>query len=72
MQVRCTYCRMTFSLSREDILYALNKIEQDNLKFFNFACPSCRRANRVNASRLQKALPNWRSLLAAEEGEEAA
>ncbi len=67
MQIRCTYCRMTFSLSREDILYALNKISQEDLKFFNFSCPSCRRANRVNASRLQQALPNWRDLLTTED-----
>ena len=65
MQIRCTYCRMTFSVSRDEMLYALEKIEEGHLKFFNFHCPSCRRANRVEAKKLEKALPNWKDLLEA-------
>ncbi len=63
MQIRCTYCRTPFAIRRDDLLYALSKIDQEGLKFFNFPCPSCRRANRINATQLQKALPEWRTLL---------
>jgi hypothetical protein len=54
---------MPLVISQEDTLYALAKIEAEGLKYFNFPCPSCRRANRVNADRLKKALPNWKQLL---------
>lgn len=63
MQIRCTYCHMPLVISQEDMLYALAKIAAEDLKYFNFPCPSCRRANRVNADRLKKALPNWKKLL---------
>lgn len=70
MQIRCTYCRTPFSVSRDEMLYALEKIDAEGLKFYNFHCPSCRRANRVESRKLQRALPNWKDIL-AERSQEA-
>lgn len=73
MNLRCMYCQTMFGISRENMLVALQTMETDNLDHFEFHCPKCRRANRVERKKLELANPNWKEKvkeLAAEESKE--
>ena len=59
MNLRCMYCQTMFGLSRENMLIALQTMEAENLNHFEFHCPKCRRANRVERKKLELANPNW-------------
>ena len=59
MNLRCMYCQTMFGISRENMLIGLQTMEAENLSHFEFHCPKCRRANRVERKRLELANPNW-------------
>ena len=63
MNLRCMYCQTMFGISRENMLVALQTMEEDNLSYFEFHCPKCRRANRVERKKLERANPNWQESL---------
>jgi len=52
-----------FGISRENMLIALQTMEDENLSYFEFHCPKCRRANRVERKKLERANPNWQESL---------
>lgn len=59
MNLRCMYCQTMFGISRENMLIALQAMEAEELSHFDFHCPKCRRANRVERKKLELANPNW-------------
>ena len=63
MNLRCMYCQTMFGISRENMLVALQTMETENLNHFEFHCPKCRRANRVERKKLELANPNWQEKL---------
>ena len=71
MNLRCMYCQTMFGISRENMIIALQTMEAENLGHFEFHCPKCRRANRVERKKLELANPNWQETL-KEMGKEAA
>jgi len=72
MNLRCMYCQTMFGISRENMLIGLQAINAENLDYFEFHCPKCRRANRVERKKLELANPNWQESLKemAKEAEE--
>jgi len=60
MQLRCTYCQTMFAVSRDETLAALERMEEEKLKFYDAHCPNCRRANRVERLKLETSYPGWR------------
>lgn len=65
MQLRCTYCQTMFAISRDEMLAALEHLEEQKLKYYDAHCPKCRRANRVERAKLELAYPNWKADLKA-------
>lgn len=63
MNLRCMYCQTMFGISRENMLFALQSMKEEKLDHFEFHCPKCRRANRVERKRLELANPNWQATL---------
>jgi len=63
MNLRCMYCQTMFGISRENMLIGLQVMETDKLDHFEFHCPKCRRANRVERKKLEMANPNWQDSL---------
>ncbi len=63
MQLTCTYCRTMFALSRDEMLAALQHMEQHQQKYYDAHCPKCRRANRVEGKRIALLFPNWKQAL---------
>lgn len=63
MNLRCMYCNTMFGISRDNMLYALQNMDADNLAYFEFHCPKCRRANRVERKKLEMANPGWKKAI---------
>jgi len=77
MQLRCTYCQTMFAISREDMLAALEHMEENKQVYYPAHCPKCRRANRVERARMQRFFPDWKKAIktmekASAQAEEAA
>ena len=64
MNLRCFYCQTPFTLSRAEILAALQQMDSENMNHYDAHCPRCRRANSVSRQRLEMFLPNWREAAA--------
>ena len=59
MQLRCYSCKMPISIGREMIHQALNIIHEDDLAYYDFRCPKCKKANHVSKDQLLHAEPTW-------------
>lgn len=71
MQLTCMYCRTIFALSRDEMLAALQHMEQHKQKYYDAHCPKCRRANRVEGKRIEVLFPDWKKTIKAMEREAA-
>ncbi len=60
MNLRCMYCQALFTIGREEMLAALQTMEAENWTHYEAHCPKCRRANRIERAKLERANPNWR------------
>jgi len=63
MQLRCTYCQTMFAISREDMLAALEHMEESKQIYYDAHCPKCRRANRVERVRMERFFPDWKKAI---------
>ena len=63
MQLRCTYCQTMFAISREDMLAALEHMEENKQIYYDAHCPKCRRANRVERTRMERFFPDWKKAI---------
>jgi hypothetical protein len=77
MQLRCTYCQTMFAISRDDMLAALEHMEEHKQIYYDAHCPNCRRANRVERARMERFFPDWKKAIktmekASTQAEEAA
>lgn len=63
MNLRCMYCQTMFAISRDEMLVALQTMSVDNLTHYDAHCPKCRRANRIERAKLERANPNWQETL---------
>ena len=60
MQIRCYSCKMPISIGREMVHQALNIIHEDDLVYYDFRCPKCKKSNRVSKEQLLHADPTWK------------
>jgi len=65
MNLRCMYCQTMFGISHEAMLISLQTMEAESLSHYDFHCPKCRRANRVERVKLERANPNWQEAVKA-------
>jgi predicted nucleic acid-binding Zn-ribbon protein len=72
MQIRCTYCQTMFAISREDMLSALEQMDENKQIYHPMHCPKCRRANRVERMRMERFFPEWKKVLKTMEKEAVA
>ena len=63
MNIRCAFCQTPYTLSRVEMLDALQEIDAHNLTHYDAHCPRCRRATQIPRQRLEMAMPNWREEL---------
>jgi hypothetical protein len=63
MNIRCAFCQTPYTLSRNELLFALQKIDSEKLNHYDAHCPRCRRATQLPRQRIEMAFPNWRQAL---------
>ena len=63
MNIRCSFCQTPYTLSRVQMLDALQEVDSKNLTHYDAHCPRCRRATQIPRQRLEMAMPNWRDEL---------
>ena len=69
MNIRCSFCQTPYTLSRVQMLDALQEVDSKNLTHYDAHCPRCRRATQIPRQRLEMAMPNWRDELKEFEAE---
>ena len=69
MNIRCSFCQTPYTLSRVQMLDALQEVDSKNLTHYDAHCPRCRRATQIPRQRLEMAMPNWREELKQFEAE---
>ena len=60
MNLRCAFCQTPFTLSRNEMLYALQKMDSENLSHYDAHCPRCRRVTQIPRQRMEMSFPGWR------------
>jgi len=69
MNIKCSFCQMPYTLSRVEMLDALQEMEAKKLNHYDAHCPRCRRATPVQRQRMQLFFPNWKDALKQFEAE---
>jgi hypothetical protein len=69
MQLRCTYCQTMFSINQDAMLAGLEHMEEHKQAYYDAHCPKCRRANRVERSRMERSFPDWKKAIKTMEKE---
>ena len=63
MNLRCSFCQTPYTLSRIEMVDALQEMDAQNLNHYDAHCPRCRRATALPRQRLEVAMPNWKDEL---------
>lgn len=69
MNIKCSFCQTPYTLSRVEMLDALQEMDAQKLTYYDAHCPRCRRATRVERKRMEMFFPNWRDALKQFEAE---
>lgn len=69
MNIRCAFCQTPYTLSRVDMLDALQEMDSKKLNHYDAHCPRCRRATQIPRRRMEMFMPNWRDALKEFEAE---
>ncbi len=69
MNIRCAFCQTPYTLSRVEMLDALQEMDAHKLTHYDAHCPRCRRATQIPRQRMEMFMPKWREELTAFEKE---
>jgi hypothetical protein len=69
MNIKCSFCQMPYTLSRVEMLDALQEMDAGKLNHYDAHCPRCRRSTPVERRRMEVFFPNWRDALKQFESE---
>lgn len=69
MNIRCAFCQTPYTLSRVDMLDALQEMDSKKLTHYDAHCPRCRRATQIPRQRMEMFMPRWRDELKQFEAE---
>lgn len=63
MNIRCSFCKMPYTLSRIEMIDALQEMDSQKLNHYDAHCPRCKRATPIQRQRLEMFMPKWRDEL---------
>jgi hypothetical protein len=52
-----------FAISRDEMLAGLEHMEENKQIYYDAHCPKCRRANRVERTRMERFFPDWKKAI---------
>ncbi|MFZ5881357.1 MAG: hypothetical protein ACOY0R_18475 [Chloroflexota bacterium] len=71
MNLRCAFCQTPYTIGRNEMLAALQKMEAEHLTHYDAHCPRCRRVTQIPRQKLEQANPNWKANVEAAASEPA-
>lgn len=57
MQMRCYRCGWSFALKKEEIVFAIEALEESGGTHYDVRCQRCRHTNKVSLEQLKKFAP---------------
>ena len=69
MNIRCAFCQTPYTLSRIEMIDALQEMDAKKLNHYDAHCPRCRRATSIPRQRMEMFMPKWRDELREFEAE---
>ena len=57
MNVRCPYCRHTFNLTRDYLVFAVREAEEKRQKYHGVECVNCRKTIKVSVKQMKRFVP---------------
>jgi phage FluMu protein Com len=63
MNIRCSFCQTPYTLSRIEMIDALQEMDAQKLNHYDAHCPRCKRATPIPRQRLEMFMPKWRDEL---------
>jgi hypothetical protein len=69
MNIRCSFCQTPYTLSRVEMIDALQEMDSKKLTHYDAHCPRCRRSTPIPRQRMEMFMPKWRDELREFEAE---
>ena len=66
MNIRCSYCRQSFNLSREYVAQAIEKASAKRHKYHTVECINCRKMIKVPIAQMKRFVPQESTASAGE------
>ena len=63
MNIKCSFCQTPYTLSRIEMIDALQEMDSQKLSHYDAHCPRCKRATPIQRSRMEMMMPKWRDEL---------
>jgi hypothetical protein len=63
MNIKCSFCQTPYTLSRVEMIDALQEMDAQKLNHYDAHCPRCKRATPIQRARLEMMMPKWREEL---------
>lgn len=57
MNVRCSYCRHSFNLTRDFLAYAIAQASEKGQKHYAIECANCRKTLKVSVREMRRYVP---------------
>ena len=57
MNVRCSYCRNSFNLTRDFMVEAILEAQEKRQKYYGLECPNCRKLVKVPLKQMKRYVP---------------
>ena len=57
MQLRCYRCGWSFAIGKDEIIFALQALEESKGNHYDVRCSRCRHINRIAIEQLRRAAP---------------
>ncbi len=57
MQIRCYKCNWNFTISRDEIAFVLDALEESNENHYDVRCSRCRHISKISLEQLRRIAP---------------
>lgn len=57
MQLRCYRCGWSFAIKKEEIVFAIEALEDSGGVHYDIRCPRCRHTNKIPLEQLKRSAP---------------
>jgi phage FluMu protein Com len=57
MQLRCFRCGWSFGIKKEEIIFAIEALEESGGVHYDIRCPRCRHTNKISLEQLKRGAP---------------